>query len=559
MFLILVLSVTAILRPLIVGNTIDNQIKNNDASSLLFWVLVYVGILLFEVFFSYLQVYLSNWIAQSVTLDLRGKLFKHVVRFKLRYFDQTPVGTFVTRLVSDVDGIAKVFSNGILTIMSDMLKLVFVVAYMFYTSWSLTILVLIPIPLLFYFTNVFQRVMKTAFVEIRNQVNKINVFVQEHITGMNIVQIFNREEREEAKFREINHKHMKAHIRTIWGFSVFFPIVELLSSFSIALLLWWGGLGSIEGDYSKGELITFSMYIFMLYRPIRQLADRFTVLQDGLVNGERVFKLMDQDQYIGDHGQIDKEKLVGDIAFENVSFAYNDEQQNEGEIEWVLKDLNFQVKKGETVAFVGATGAGKSSIINLIGRYYNFQKGKIHIDGQEIRDYTLSTIRKNVSVVLQDVFLSSDSILNNVTLYDKNVSREDVIESAKLIGAHDFIMSLPDQYDYEVGERGGRLSTGQRQLIAFMRACVHNPEILILDEATSSIDSESEELIQLATEKITEGRTSLIIAHRLSTISHVDRIYVMEQGEIVEQGTHQELLDKNGYYKRLYELQFADA
>lgn len=509
-----------------------------------------VGLLVIESVLQYYQTYLANFVAQSVTLDLRSKLYKHILRFRLRYFDRNPVGGFVTRLVSDIDGIAQIFSDGLLNVVGDLLKLVVVIGVMFYTDWRLTLIVLAPIPVLIIATRVFQKAIRKAFTEVRNEVNRINVFVQERVTGMSIVQAFHREENEQKRFRAINREHKMANIRSIWAFSIFFPLVELLSASSVALLLWWGMRDAVTGLVSIGTLLEFILYVFMVYRPIRMLADRFNVLQMGVVNAERVFRLLDTEERIADEGSAEPEKIKGDIAFEGVSFAYNDE-------EWVLKDLSFSVAAGQTVAFVGATGAGKSSVINLLGRFYEYQQGKITLDGYDLRSMSQDSVRKHVAIVLQEVFLFNDSIHNNVTLGNPDISREDVIEAAKAIGAHPFISELPDTYDYSVRERGGMLSVGQRQLLAFMRAYVHKPSVLILDEATSSVDTESEELIQKAIDKLTQGRTSIVIAHRLSTIQKADRIFVMDKGRIVQAGPHQALLEEEGPYKRLYELQFA--
>lgn len=522
----------------------------SDSQGLLYILLFVVGLLMFEAIIQFYQTYLANWVAQSVTLDLRSQLYSHILRFKLRYFDKTPVGAFVTRLVSDIDGIADVFSNGVLSVIGDLLKLFVVIGIMFFINWKLTLIVLIPIPILLIATRIFQKAIKKAFIQVRNQVAKINVFVQEHVTGMSIVQVFHREEREREKFRVINKEHMKANIRSIWAFSIFFPIVELLSAGSVALLLWWGVRNVVAEDITLGIVLQFILYIFMLYRPIRQLADRFNVLQMGIVNSERVFRVFDTDEFIQDTGDKSFPSLDGSIQFKNVWFAYEDE-------DWVLKDISFEVAAGQTLAFVGATGAGKSSIINLLSRFYEYQKGQVYLDGTEIREMELSEIRKNIAVVLQDVFLFSDSIHNNITLYNSSISREQVIEASKAVGAHDFIMKLPGDYDYDVKERGGMLSAGQRQLLAFIRAYVYDPRILVLDEATSSIDTESEELIQHATDKLTQGRTSIVIAHRLSTIQKADKIVVLDKGRIMEMGTHQELLDNEGAYKKLYDLQFA--
>lgn len=550
-FLVLILALLAPVRPELIRLAIDNELAAGDYQGLLTMFMLVIAVLFIEAVLQFYQTYLANWVAQSVTLDLRSKLYNHVLRFRLRYFDKNPVGSFVTRLVSDIDGIAEVFSNGILSIAGDILKLAFVLIWMFIIDWKLTLIVLLPIPVLIIATRSFQKAIRKAFTMVRNQVNKMNVFVQEHVTGMSVVQIFNREAEEKKKFESLNRDHMVANIKSIWAFSIFFPVVEILSAASISLLLWWGMADVVQEKLSLGIILEFILFIFMLYRPIRMLADRFNVLQMGIVNGERVFRVLDTDETMNDPGSIEKTHFKGDISFRNVWFAYNDE-------DWILKDISFEVKAGETVAFVGATGAGKSSVINVLGRFYDFQKGDILIDGLNIRDYRISAVRQNVAVVLQDVFLFSDSIYNNVSLHDPSISREMVEEAARIIGAHDFISRLPGTYDYNVKERGGMLSVGQRQLLAFMRAYVYNPSVLILDEATSSIDTETELLIQEAIAKLTRGRTSLVIAHRLSTVQKADRIVVLDKGRIAEQGSHQELLSKEGMYRRLYELQFQE-
>lgn len=523
---------------------------SSRGEGLMFMLIAVVVLLAVEALLQFYQTYLANWVAQSVTLDLRSRLYKHVLAFKLRYFDRTPVGSFVTRHVSDIDGIAQIFSDGILNVVGDVLKLVVVLAVMFYTDWRLSLIVLAPIPVLILATRVFQKAIRKAFTDVRNEVNKMNVFVQEHVTGMSLVQVFRREKREQERFQAINKEHRDANIRSIWAFSIFFPLVELLSAASVAFLLWWGMRTAISGTVTLGTLLEFILYVFMLYRPIRMLADRFNVLQMGVVNAQRVFDILDTEARIADEGSVSMKRVSGTIAFKNVWFAYEDE-------DWVLKNVSFDVNPGQSVAFVGATGAGKSSVINLLGRFYEYQKGQITLEGVDIRDLDLAVIRKHVSIVLQDVFLFSDSIHNNVTLLNPEISREKVIEAAKEIGTHDFIMGLPENYDYNVRERGGMLSVGQRQLLAFMRAYVYNPSILILDEATSSVDTESEELIQRAIEKITKGRTSIIIAHRLSTIQRADRIIVLDKGQIIQSGNHNELLKEEGHYRRLYDLQFA--
>ena len=533
------------------------QFNTTRSEDLLYVILMIVGLLVLESVMQFFQTYYSNWIGQSVTIDLRKDLYGHVMRFRLKYFDRTPIGTLVTRVVSDIDGIAQIFSQGLLTIMGDLLKLVVVIVVMFWLNWKLALIVLIPIPILLWATRIFKNAIKKAFIDVRNQVSKLNAFVQERVTGMSIVQVFSREEKEMEKFMEINDKHRKANIRSVWAYAVFFPVVELLSALSVALLIWLGiylvadgQIAGVNDGVTYGQLVQYILYVFMLYRPIRQLADRFNTLQMGMVNAERVFKILDKSDVIPNDGTLTEPPLEGNIRFENLWFAYNDE-------DWVLRDVSFEVKAGETVAFVGSTGSGKTSTINLISRFYEFQKGKLEVEGKPIEDYDINHIRRNIAVVLQDVFLFSDTIINNVTLHDENISREQVIEAAKAVGAHDFIMKLPGNYDYDVRERGGMLSVGQRQLIAFIRAYVYNPNILVLDEATSSVDTESEELIQRAIGKLTENRTSIVIAHRLSTIQQADKIIVMDKGKILESGSHDELLRLGGQYKKLFDLQFS--
>ncbi len=540
------------IRPWLIQYTVDESIVKPNGTLLWQLTLVMFVILIAEAALQFVQTYMANWVGQSVIRDLRVKTYDKIVGFKLKYFDGTPIGTLVTRVISDIETISDIFANGILIIIGDILKLVVVIAFMFYTDWRLTLFSLAPIPVLIVATNIFKNYIKDAFQDVRTAVAKLNAYVQEHITGMNIVQIFNREERELEEFRAINKQHMQAHIRTVWANSVFFPVVEILSAVSLALLVWWGAKEVIDGQVSLGNLVAFILYIYMLYRPIRQLADRFNTLQMGMVASERVFKILDTEDHIVDNGTTPITHLNGDIEIKDLWFAYNNE-------DWILKDISLNVKSGETVAFVGATGAGKTSIINLISRYYEFQKGEINIDGVPIRDYPLNELRKQVGVVLQDVFLFSDTVLNNITLNNPEITREQVEEAAKLVGAHEFIMKLPGNYDFNVRERGGMLSVGQRQLIAFIRAYVYNPSILILDEATSSVDTESEQLIQNAIDVLTANRTSLVIAHRLATVQNASRIVVLEKGRIVEQGSHQELLQQDGHYKELYELQFVES
>jgi ATP-binding cassette subfamily B multidrug efflux pump len=548
-FLTIFLALIALVRPVLIQITIDDYIKELDSEGLFLMVIILVIFLVIESIFQYFFTLFGNLLGQNVIKDLRHQTFEHVINFKLKHFDNTPIGQLVTRTVSDIETIAEMFSGGILVIIGDLLKIFSVVACMLYINWDLALISLIPIPILFLATSVFKRVIKKAFQDVREQVSRLNTFVQEHITGMSIVQLFNREEVEMEAFSAINKKHRAAHIRTVWAYSIFFPVVEILSAASIALIVWYGFREVALKHATSGEIFSFTLFVYMLYRPIRQLADRFNTLQMGMVSSERVFKVLDTDSIIQDNGNKNTDKLKGDIEFRNVSFAYNDEN-------WVLKNISFKINKGESLALVGATGAGKSSIINLLGRYYEIDKGEIFIDNININEIKLNKLREFMSIVLQDVFLFSDSVLNNITLYNEDISKEDVIEAAKKVGAHDFISKLPSGYDYDVKERGAMLSVGQRQLISFIRAYVHQPQVLILDEATSSIDSESEELIKHATNVLTKNRTSIIVAHRLSTIQNADKILVVDKGEIVEAGNHNELLNINGFYKKLYDYQF---
>ncbi len=546
-----ILASLSLVKPVLIQHTIDDYIKALDGNGLWLMTMLLIGILFVESIFQYFFTFLGNLLGQNVIKDLRNQTFEHVIKFKLKHFDKTPIGQLVTRTVSDIETIAEMFAGGILVIIGDLLKIIAVLICMFYINWDLALITLIPIPILLFATSVFKKVIKKAFQEVREQVSRLNSFVQEHITGMSIVQMFNREEVEMKAFTEINKKHRAAHIKTVWAYSIFFPIVEVLSATSIALLVWYG-LGEVAAGYaSAGEIFSFTLFVHMLYRPIRQLADRFNTLQMGMVSSERVFKVLDTESTIENDGTKDTTDLQGNIKFKNVWFAYNDE-------DWVLKNISFEIKKGKSLALVGATGAGKSSIINLLGRYYEINQGEILIDNTNINGIELSKLRKFMSIVLQDVFLFSDSIYNNITLYSESITKEEVVSAAKKIGAHDFIMKLPGDYDYDVKERGAMLSVGQRQLISFIRAYVHQPEILILDEATSSIDSESEELIKHATEVLTEDRTSIIVAHRLSTIQKADKILVIDKGEIVEEGNHTELLKVDGHYKKLYDYQFKN-
>lgn len=548
--LVVVLSGLIWVRPALIRHAVDVEIAAGDAEGLLRVFLAVIGVLLVEALLQYRVTYLANWVAESVSLDLRTKLFRRIMPFKLPFYDTTPVGTLVTRHVSDIDGISNVFSNGILNAVGDLLALTVVIAAMFWLDWQWALLALAPIPVLIWATRIFQKAIKKAFVDVRNQVSRMNEFVQEHVTGMHIVQAFNREEREAERFSKLNEAHRSANIRSIWAFSVFFPFVELLSASSVALLLWLGLGDVLESRMTLGMLLQFILYVFMLYRPIRQLADRFNVLQMGIVNSERVFKLLRREDQVNDAGQNTSVPFHAAITFEDVWFAYKDE-------DWVLRGVSFTIAPGSTVAFVGATGAGKSTVISLISRFYEPQHGRITIDGVDLRDIPLDYLRRRVGLVSQEVFLFSDTLRNNVTLYDDNVSDAALLDASRAVGADGFIEQLPQGWDTEVRERGASLSVGQRQLIAFMRAYVVKPAVLVLDEATSSIDFESERLIQEATRSITQGRTSLVVAHRLSTVQEADAIFVFEAGELVEQGSHQDLVKAAGIYSNLFEQQFT--
>ena len=552
--MVVVLSSLVWIRPALIQRAVDVHIAQGDLKGLLQVFLMVVCVLIVEALVQYRVTYLANWVAQSVSLDLRAKLYRHVSKFRLKYFDQTPVGALVTRHVSDIDGVANVFSNGILNAVGDLLALFVVIAAMVYIDWSLTLVVLIPIPVLLVATRIFQKHIKGAFVDVRNQVARINEFVQEHVTGMHIVQAFNREAVEAEAFADINRAHREANIRSIWAFSVFFPVVEMLSATSVGLLLWLGIGHVVQGGLTLGVVLQFILYVFMLYRPIRQLADRFNVLQMGIVNADRVFKLLDRDDSIAEPASPVIPSWKGEIVFDDVWFAYVDKE--DGTPDWVLRGVSFSVQPGERVAFVGATGAGKSSIVNLISRFYEFQKGRITIDGVDIRDIPVDVLRGQIGVVLQDVFLFSGSLRENVRLHDQDITDDQIWEAIAAVGAERFVERLPAGLDHDVRERGATLSVGQRQLIAFVRAYLSNPNILILDEATSSIDSESEQWIQKATAALTSGRTSLLVAHRLNTVRDADRIVVLHQGEIAEQGTHEELVALGQMYHGLFEMQF---
>ena len=551
-FSTILLSFFAAVRPYILMLTIDEGVIPKDSNALLYYVLLMFGVLGIEVLLEFTFIYFSNWVGQHIIRDIRAKIFRHILQFKMAYFDKNAVGKLVTRVVSDIETISAFFTQGVFKITSDILKMLVVTIIMLTINWQLALITLSVLPILIYATKRFQIAIKATFQEVRNQVSNLNSFVQERVTGMKIVQLFNREKIEYDNFKEINNKHKQAYIKTIWYYSIFFPIAEIFSSIAIGLLVWFGGLQVVDQSVaSVAEIFAFIMYAQMLFQPLRQIADKFNQLQMGIVSGERVFNIIDTHSSIVKQGTLKAKNLKGNITFENVRFSYIKGEE-------VLKGISLEVQEGQTVAIVGATGAGKSTIINLINRFYEIDSGEIAVDTVSVQNYELESLRKQVAIVLQDVFLFSDSILNNITLKNNAISLAEVTLAAKQIGIHEFIMSLPGNYSYNVKERGGMLSSGQRQLIAFLRAYVSNPSILILDEATSSVDSYAEQMIQFATETITKDRTSIVIAHRLATIKQADKIIVMDKGLIVEEGTHQELLVKeNGYYKNLYDKQFS--
>lgn len=547
---IILLAVFSAITPLLIKEIVDTYIAGKDAKLLLWNVILMFAVLLAEVILQLMFIYYANWLGQNVVKDMRIRLFSHLLQFRMKFFNKQPVGKLVTRVVSDIETIESIFSQGLFTIISDLLKMAVIAGVMLWVNWKLALIVFGVLPILIYATKVFQKAMKTAFQDVRTEVANLNTFVQERITGMSIIQLFTRESIEYENFKEINDKHKKAWIKTVWYNSVFFPIAEVLPFIATGLIVWYGGMQAAQNDSIKvGDIISFIMMINMLFRPLRQIADKFTALQMGMVSADRVFDVLESQEQEPDKGTVVKSHMEGKITIKDLHFSYLPGEE-------VLKGIDLEVKPGQTVAFVGATGAGKSTIINLLNRFYPVENGSIEIDDIPINEYKLHELREHIAVVLQSVFLFSDTIYNNITLKDPNISREDVIRVAEEIGIHDFIMSLPGGYDYNVKERGIMLSSGQRQLIAFLRASVSNPSILILDEATSSIDAKSEFLIQEATEKITKNRTSIIIAHRLATIKKADKIVVMDKGRIVEQGTHSELLAKDGYYSNLYNIQF---
>ncbi|MBB6500394.1 ABC transporter ATP-binding protein [Pedobacter cryoconitis] len=549
--LTILLAIVAPVRPLLIKYTLDNYILKGQYSGLLMMTVVMLVLLVVQSGIQYSHTLLTNTLGQSAIRDLRINVFNHITRLRLQYFDKTPIGQLITRTVSDLETISDIFSEGLIVIIGDILQVIAIIVVMFYTDWGLTLVVLLPMPLLIMATSVFQKSIKSAFQEIRTEVSNLNTYLQEHITGISIIQYFAREDQEYRKFKKINARYRDANIRSNWYYSIFFPVVEIISAMSMGLLVWYGAKSILAKplNVTPGTITEFLLYIGMLFRPIRELADKFNTLQMGMVGAERVFRVLDTDELTVNKGTYQPAKMAGNITFDKVWFAYNDEN-------YVLKNISFEVKAGQTVAMVGATGAGKSSTINILNRFYAIQKGEIKVDGVSIDDYELNYLRHHIATVLQDVFLFSDTIFNNITLNNPAITMEEVVDAAIKVGAHDFIERLPGGYQYNVMERGATLSAGQAQLISFIRALVYNPSILVLDEATSSVDTETEMLIQTAIDKLMKGRTSIVIAHRLSTIQKADQIIVLDKGEIKEIGNHQELLKLDGYYKRLYDLQF---
>ena len=545
----ILLSVLGPMRPLLINHAIDNYIVIPNKEGLIKITQILISLLVLEGVIQFFYIYLSTWLGQHVIKDLRSKIFKHILSLKMKYFDNTPIGTLVTRTVSDIETIADIFSQGLLVIIAELLKLIVIIILMFYTDWRLTIIALLTIPVLLVATAWFKNNIKRTFQDVRTQIANLNTFVQEHIVGINIVQIFNRENAEYQKFFDINTKHRDSNIKGIFYYAVFFPVVEVLSSVSIGLIVWYGGQAILDGkNITVGELIAFILFIHMMFRPIRQLADRFNILQMGIVGCERVFKVLDTDEKILDNGTLSIENTKGSISFKKVNFCYKKDES-------VLKNLSFEIEAGKMLALVGRTGAGKTSIVSVLNRFYEIDSGHITIDGININEISLQSLRKNIALVQQEVFLFSDSILNNITLFDATISKEKVIAAAKEIGVDEFINSLPGNYDFVVAERGVTLSSGQRQLIAFLRVYVRNPKILILDEATASIDTATEELLQLALEKLATNRTTIVIAHRLSTIVNADKILHLENGSVLESGTHNQLLKNKGSYAEMFNFQ----
>ena len=550
-FLTIAFGVIGPIRPLLVSYAIDDHIAIGDYTGLLNIAIILIILLTASGIFQYLHTYLSGWLGQYIIKDIRVNLYEHLLRMQLKFFDKTPIGRLVTRSVSDIETLSEVFSQGLAALIADVLQLLFILIFMFYMDWKLTLMSLSTFPLLVISTYIFKEKIKQAFNEVRTAVSNLNSFVQEHITGMSIVQIFNSEDREYDKFKEINTEHKTANIKSVLYYSIYYPVSEVIQALGIGLIVWFGAKGVIQEYATFGDLTAFIMYLNMFFRPIRQIADRYNTLQMGIVSSSRIFDLLDSYDQIPDNGHFIPQKLEGKVEFKNVWFAYNED-------DYVLKDISFEVDKGKTIALVGATGAGKSSVINLLTRFYDINRGDIQIDGVSVIDYELNFLRNNIGVVLQDVFLFSNTIEENINLGNFEISRNKIFEAAELVGAKSFIERLPGKLEYNVMERGATLSVGQRQLISFIRAMVYNPKIIVLDEATSSVDSETEELIQNAILKMMAGRTSIVIAHRLSTIQNADNILVLDHGKIVEEGNHNKLMAKNGFYSQLYNMQYKE-
>ncbi|OEK02038.1 antibiotic ABC transporter ATP-binding protein [Roseivirga sp. 4D4] len=552
-FLTIFLAILTPIRPYIVQRAIDDFVPAGDYDGLVFMTTILIGHIILLAIVQYSHTYLSGWVGQVIIKDIRVKLYRHLLKLRLKFFDKTPIGRLVTRNVSDIETLSNVFSEGIAALIGDLLQLVFLMGFMFYLDWRLTLVSLSTLPLLIFSTYIFKEKIKVTFNLVRNAVSNLNSFVQEHVTGMNIVQIFNAEKREMDKFKEINTEHKKAHIRSVLYYSIYFPVAEIIQAIAIGMAVWYGARGIlINTETGPGVIIAFIMYIQMFFRPIRMIADRFNTLQMGIVSSNRIFDLLDSKDHIPDEGDYKPAEIKGNVSFKNVWFAYNDE-------DYVLKDISFEVKEGETIALVGATGAGKSSVINLLSRFYEINKGEIDIDGRDVKDFDLGALRQKIGVVQQDVFLFSDTIRHNITLGNPDIPDSKMIEAAELVGVNKLIQKLPGGYDYNVMERGSTLSVGQRQLISFVRAMVYDPKVIVLDEATSSVDTETEELIQNAIEVLMKGRTAIVIAHRLSTIQGADKIIVLDKGEIKEIGNHQELLDNKGFYANLYQMQYKEV